>query len=156
MPWWAWSSLLVPAAVAAAIILPRAEPLPSLAAGAFLAGLDLAVENAGAALGWWTTTGGLSRLGVTPVEVLVVALLAGACLGPVLERVRWELAVVAGLAGGAVVAEQILISLGMMGYGGPWNAGFAFVAYLGALGATRLVDRAVRDRAASEGQAILG
>lgn len=149
MPWWAWSSLLVPAVVAAAFILPRAEPLPSLAAGAFLAGLDLVVENAGAALGWWTTTGGLARIGVTPVEIVVVAFFAGACLGPVLERVRWELAVVAGLAGGAVVAEQVLISVGMMAYAGPWSAGPAFVAYLGALGATRWVDRAVRDRAVS-------
>lgn len=151
MPWWAWSSLLVPAVVAAALILPRAEALPSLAAGVFLAGLDLVVENAGASLGWWTTTGGLVRLGVTPIEVVAVALLAGACLGPVLERVDRELAVVAGLAGGAVAVEQVLISAGMMRYAGPWSAGPAFVAYVAALWATRRVDRAVRARVAVSG-----
>lgn len=141
---WAWTPLLVPAGIAAAALLPRAEAGPSLGAGAFLVGLDLVVENAGAMLGWWTTTGGLFRIGVTPVEVLVLAFMAGACLGPAVKRwpgPSWTL--VGGLAVGGAAIEVGLIEAGLMTYAGLWNPVLAFLAYVAALSATLAVHRAL-------------
>lgn len=137
---WVWTALLVPGIAAAWFYLRQAEPRPALVGGAFLAALDLVVENGGAALGLWSTRDALVSLGVTPLEVLVLAFLAGATLGPFLAATggsRWRN--LAGLALGAVAIEQILRVAGVLVYHDPWHPLWAFVAYLGALSATALV-----------------
>lgn len=145
VPWWTWTALLVPGLAAFAALfprIPRAARGPAVASGAFLVVLDLAVENAGWHLGLWSADGALVSVGVTPVEVLVLAFLAGACLAAFLDV--WPRGPASGLAllaaGGAAV-EAGLVHLGMMTYHAPWGPVWAFAAYLGALSATLGVHR---------------
>lgn len=145
LPWWTWTALLVPGLAAFAWLFPRSSHAargPAVAAGAFLVVLDLAVENAGWHLGLWTADGALVSVGVTPVEVLVLAFLAGASLAGFLDL--WPRGAISGLvllaAGGAAI-EAGLVHLGMMSYHAPWGPVWAFAAYLGALATTLGVHR---------------
>lgn len=124
------------------LAVPARPQGPALLAGAFLAGLDLAVENAGGALGLWTTHGALWSVGVTPVEVLVLAFLAGAGLSGWTSV--WPFGTLSGLgllALGGAGLEAGLVHLGMMAYHAPWSPIWAVLAYVLALAATLAVHR---------------
>lgn len=149
---WVWPALVAAAIPPAVVLLQGAKPRAALGAGAFLAAVDLAVENAGGMLGWWQTHQVGLAVGVTPVEILVVAALAGASLGPFLARVpASRIRSVAGLALGGVALEQLLSTLGLLTYAGPWNPLWAFLAYVAALWLTAEVhDRLAARRPRAE------
>jgi len=100
--------------------------------GLFLFAFDFMFENAGLLLGYWHTSGGLVQLGAVPIEVTVIAFLAGHAYAMLFPRkFDWRVALPTSLliavAGAGI--EAIINSQGALIYTGGWTSLHALVAY---------------------------
>lgn len=100
--------------------------------GLFLALFDFSMETWGALSGYWFSYQSMAFLGPAPIEVVLMALMAGATYHLIFPpKMNWAL----GLASSLVIAcigvifEAALIGTGSMAYYGGWTSGHALLGY---------------------------
>jgi len=100
--------------------------------GIFLLVFDYIFETAGYYLNLWEATGSVFRLGAPPIEVLIIAFLAGFTYTMLFEK---KFKLYYGLATSLLIAvvgtsfEALLISEGLLIYSGGWTSYHALVSY---------------------------
>jgi|GEM_PF-1751938 len=132
-----WTYLLVVAVgitgTLAALLRPDRRTLKHAALlGLFLALFDFVFENAGAQAGLWYSQGGWAYLMAVPVQVIVIALLAGATFHLVMPARKDMLYITASsllIAAVGTGIEAMLLDHGLLTYSGGWTSTHAVMAY---------------------------
>ena len=129
-----WQYLLVLAVASALtikLVLKPKRVKPALLLGLFLALLDFAVQNLAAYKNLWYSSGSLLFLGAVPVEVFLIAILAGFTYRIVFSRgfdLKFAFASSLLIATVAVGLEAFLINEKLLYYAN-WNSWLALTAY---------------------------
>jgi hypothetical protein len=112
---------------------PQRRRYPQLAKlGFFLVLFDFAFETWGAVSGLWQPFGSSLLIGAQPIEVTLIAFLAGATYSLVFPRkLDLSLALFSSLLIGCTGAliEALLITGGWFAYYGPWTSWHALAGY---------------------------
>lgn len=103
--------------------------------GLFLFAFDFIIENAGLLLGYWHTCGSVLQLMAVPLEVALIAFLAGcayALLFP--PKFDWSLGAASSLLIAVVGTgiEAIIVGQGVLVYTGGWTSYHTLAAYFAA------------------------
>ena len=129
-----WQYLLVLALASALtikLVLKPKRVRSALLLGLFLALLDFAVQNLAAYKNLWYSSGSLLFLGAVPVEVFLIAILAGFTYRLVFCKgfdVKFAFASSLFIASVAVGLEALLISERLLAYGS-WNSWYGLGSY---------------------------
>jgi hypothetical protein len=111
--------------------------------GAFLALFGFIIETAGALAGLWVYSGSVFAVGFVPVEVLGIAVCAGASYAMLFPRKCDCSLVITSSFLIAVVGtgiEGMLMGFNVLNYLGPWTAFHALLAYWAAFWMLNWVD----------------
>lgn len=132
-----WTYLLILAAGIFGTLLASLRPgramLKNAALlGTFLALFDFVFENAGAVAGLWYSQGGWAYLGAVPVQVFIIAFLAGGAFHLVLPARKDALYMTSTallIAAIGTGIESILLDHGLLTYAGGWTSTHAVLSY---------------------------
>ncbi len=132
-----WTFLFILAAailgcVISAMRPPHAQLKNAFLLGLFLALFDFVFENAGAQAGLWYSQGGFAYLLAVPIQVVFIALMAGAAFHLVLPARKDALYMVSTallIAAIGTGIEAILLDHGLLTYAGGWTSTHAILSY---------------------------
>jgi len=126
-----WLTLVFITAIAfIATINYRQEILRlSLCYGALLVIIDFVVQSLGAYFKLWKTTGSILFVGAVPIEVLVIAFMAGSIVARLTTDIQPCILGIA-VAGVGAYIEAMLVKINVLHYYSAWNSALAFATYL--------------------------